>query len=68
MKVNDFTLFKVQEAHALSDETLLDKGEMRAKELKQLMKRNDALGIATIVQSVDNDPEIMHDFLEHYIR
>jgi len=68
MKVNDFTLFKVQEAHALTDEALVEKGEMRAKEVKELMKRNDALGIATIVQSIDNDPEIMHDFLEHYIR
>jgi transcription initiation factor IIE alpha subunit len=68
MKVNDFTLFKVQEAHTLTDEALVEKGEMRAKEVKELMKRNDALGIATIVQSVDNDPEIMHDFLEHYIR
>ena len=66
MKVNDFTLFKVSESHLLGD-TLLEKGKMRAKDLKKLMKRNDVLGIATIVQSVDTDPAIMHDFLEHYI-
>lgn len=66
MKVNDFTLFKVSEAHPLGD-ALIDKGKMRAKALVKLMKRNDSLGIATICQSVDPDPDIMHDFLEHYL-
>lgn len=65
MKITDFTLLQVTEINPVSfDQT--NKGLIRAREVKELLEKNERLGIGTIVTVPNGDPDMMNQFLELY--